>query len=99
MSYPVNLVLDSTASDFDVGKVFSQKISVATICWCVCTWQQFHGLWFNYEVMVFQPRTVTPLHLGYIAIVTLQLAFLPHLFLLFVIIVILPAHSYRPAHP
>ena len=43
-----------------------------------------------------QTRTVTPLHLGSVAIVTLKLALLPHLFLPFVWIFIFPPPYYLP---
>ena len=53
----------------------------------------------NYEMVMFQPRTVTPPHLGSIAIVTLKLALPPNLFLPFVWIFLLSPPSYRPAPP
>ena len=63
---------------------------------CVCTWPTVLEVCPNYEAMVFQPWTVNPLHRGSVAIVTLKLALLPHLFLPFVWIFLLPPTSYRP---
>ena len=63
---------------------------------CVCNWSPVREVFTNYEVVVFQPRTVTPPHLGSAAIVTLKLSLPPHLFLLFFWIFLLPPPSYLP---
>ena len=63
---------------------------------CVCTWTPVNELCLDYEVVVLQPLTATPRHLGSVAIVTLKLALPSHLFLPFVWIFILPPPSYHP---
>ena len=40
------------------------------VCLCVCDWSPVRKLYLNYEVVVFQPHTGTPPHLGSVAIVT-----------------------------
>ena len=75
----------------------------STVVLCVCvrefTWPPVRAVCPNYEVVVFQPLTVTPPHLGSVAIVTVKLPLPPHLFLPLVCIFILPLTSYCPPSP
>ena len=64
--------------------------------WCVCTWPSVRQVFQKCYVVVFQPRTVTPPHLCSAAIVTFKVSLLPHLFLTFVWIFLLPSPSFHP---
>ena len=52
---------------------------------CMCTWPTVRGICTICEVVVFQPWTVTPPHLGSVAIVTLKLSLPPHMILPFLL--------------
>ena len=67
-----------------------------SLCVCVCTWPPVREVCPKYELVVFQPWTVTPLHLVSIAVVKLKLYLPPHLFLPFVSIFLLSPPSYLP---
>ena len=69
--------------------VFVPHLSVnktmhACVCVCVYNRPPLCEIYPNYEVVVFQPQTVTPTPLGYVAHgYTFKLDLPPHLFLLF----------------
>ena len=79
--------------DSSLNQVFKKHLGVGV---CMCTWPPVRELCPNNEVVVFQPWTVTPPHLGSAAIVALKLSLPPHLFLPFFWIFILPPPSYSP---
>ena len=66
------------------------------MCVWVCTWPQGCEMSLNDEVVVFQPQTVTPPHLGSVAIITIKLSLPPHLFLPFFWIFLLSPPYYLP---
>ena len=77
------IIIFVTSHTLTLLPYLSQITSCVCVCVRVCNWPLVRGVCPNYEVVVLQTQTVTPLHLGSVAIVTLILALPSHLFLHF----------------
>ena len=78
----VGSALTIRVSNFEDRVVFN-PVAVVDIVFVLYLWPPVREVCTNYEVVVFQPRTLNPPHLGYLCL-TLQfnIALPPHLFLL-----------------